>query len=145
MGSVRIDPFKGFESVARRINSVMSDLEKGMTIESGGFNPRLDIIDTDKNIYINAEMAGIKKDDIVISVNEDNILTIKGKKVKAHINDDMTIVRTERAYGDFNRSFALPDNADTDNMNAKFENGILELTIAKNEPEKPKEIKINID
>ena len=145
MTLVRFNPMRGFEKAQRRMNSFINDLEKGVSFEMGGFNPRVDITEDDKHMYVHAEMPGIPKENVNISVNEDLMLTIKGEKSKDELKESQSYVRTERAYGNFSRSFVLPENVDTENIKAKFENGVLELTLPKIEPPKPKEIEVNID
>jgi HSP20 family protein len=145
MTLVRFNPMRGLEKAQRRFNSFMDDMEKGVSFEMGGFNPRVDITEDDKNLYVHAEMPGIPKDNVKISVNDDMMLTIKGSKNKEELKEEQSYVRAERAYGEFSRSFVLPENIDIDNINAKYENGVLELTLPKVEPPKPKEVEVKID
>jgi HSP20 family protein len=145
MTLVRFNPMRGLEKAQRRFNSFIDDMEKGVSFEMGGFNPRVDITEDDKNLYVHAEMPGIPKDNVKISVNDDMLLTIKGKKKKEELKEEQSYVRAERAYGEFSRSFVLPENIDVDNINAKYDNGVLELTLPKVEPPKPKEVEVKID
>jgi len=145
MTLVRFNPMRGLEKAQRRFNSFMDDMEKGVSFEMGGFNPRVDITEDDKNLYVHAEMPGIPKDNVKISVNDDMLLTIKGTKQKDELKEEQSYVRAERAYGEFSRSFVLPENIDVDNINAKYEHGVLELTLPKVEPPKPKEVEVKID
>jgi HSP20 family protein len=85
----------------------------------------------------------MSKEDVKITINEENMLIIKGEK-KSSIGVSSTSHRTERIFGSFERTFVLPENIATDNVQAKFENGLLELTIAKVEPPKPKEMVVTI-
>ncbi len=146
MGVLRFDPFRGFDSVTRRMNEVMKDVEKGFSIETGEFNPRVDIIDGERELIINAELAGMRREDVKISINDDKILTLKGNKSRNNNDDDkLHFIRTERSFGGFLRSFVLPDGADIEKVSAKFDSGVLSISIAKKEPEMPKEYSINID
>jgi HSP20 family protein len=145
MTLVSFNPMRGLEKAQRRFNSFIDDMEKGVSFEMGGFNPRVDITEDDKNLYVHAEMPGIPKDNVKISVNDDMMLTIKGSKNKEELKEEQSYVRAERAYGEFSRSFVLPENIDIDNINAKYENGVLELTLPKVEPPKPKEVEVKID
>ena len=148
MGLVRFDPFRGFESVAKKMSSLVSEAEKGMSVEFGSFAPRVDIIEDDKHLFVQAELPGILKEDVKVTVNEENILNIKGeKKPEAKPEGgycESCYVRVERNYGSFMRSFMLPENINADSISAKFENGVLNITLEKKEPEKPKEIKVDI-
>jgi len=145
MTLVRFNPMRGLEKAQRRFNSFIDDMEKGVSFEMGGFNPRVDITEDEKNLYVHAEMPGIPKDNVKISVNDDMLLTIKGTKDKGELKEEQSYVRAERAYGEFSRSFVLPENIGLENINAKYENGVLELTLPKVEPPKPKEVEVKID
>ena len=144
MTLVKFDPYRGFESLTRRMNKVMNEFEKGFSLETGGFNPRIDITEDENKIYVNAEVAGIAKEDVSINVNEERMLTIKGEKKREEIDKDLTFIRNERSFGNFSRSFMLPESADIENIDAKFNSGLLEVVVPKIEPEKPKEINVEI-
>jgi HSP20 family protein len=146
MAIVRFDPFRGLSGITRRFGDFFDDFEKGINIEYGGFSPKVDISEDEKNIFINVELPGIRKEDVKVTVNDDNVLTIKGtKKREETVEDkegDRSFVRVERAFGEFTRSFVLPDNVKSDSIDAKYENGVLNLSLEKVEPKKPKEIEI---
>lgn len=147
MGMIRINPMWELNNMTREMNKFMKNIsapENKPRIEIGDFKPRIDVLEDDKAIYFEAELAGLNKDNIKISVNDENILSIKGEK-KFENNDKLNFIRTERAFGNFLRTFQLPDNIDTENINANFENGVLILTLPKMKPVKPeeKEVKIN--
>ena len=145
MGVIRIDPFRGFDSLSRKMNQVMNDFEKGFTVESGGFNPRIDMQDEEESIIVYVELPGMKKEDVNISISEDRLLTLKGVKIRIEDDDkDMNFIRRERVFGEFTRTFALPDDTNIDEVSANFKNGILKIEIGKLEPRKPKEINIEI-
>eukprot|EP01156_Anaeramoeba_ignava_P014560 Anaeramoba_ignava/a609580_14.p2 GENE.a609580_14~~a609580_14.p2 ORF type:complete len:154 (+),score=22.59 a609580_14:497-958(+) len=148
MGLVRLDPFRGFDNVAKKMNNLLNDAEKGFSIEYGSFAPRVDILEDDKHLFVQAELPGVKKEDVKVTVNEENVLYIKGEKKNADVDNkedkEKYFVRVERNYGSFVRSFMLPDNILADSIKAKFENGVLDITLEKKEPEKPKEINVEI-
>ena len=152
MSYIKFDPFRGMEQVARRMNQVFSDLEKGVSVEYSSFSPRIDIAEDEKNLFVYVELPGLKKEDVKITISDDRILFIKGEKKREYepekdgeVNTDArTYIRAERAYGEFNRSFALPENINSDNVNASFNNGVLTISLLKIEPVKPKEIEIQI-
>ena len=140
----RFDPARGFEHAAKKMNEFFNDFDKGFSVEFGGYAPRVDITEDEKMLYLHVELAGVKKEDVKLSVNDENVLIIKGEKRKPE-NQDRSHVRAERNYGPFSRSFNLPDNVNKESINAKFENGVLEITLEKKEPEKPKEYQVNIN
>ncbi len=147
MGIIRFDPFRGFESLARRMNDFLDDFEKGLTIGTTEFTPRVDISEDEKSIVVTVEIPGISKEDVKVTINDDNVLVIKGEKKREHKTEDKerNYIRLERSFGSFQRSFMLPDNVKKDNVTAKFENGVLTISLEKVEPEPPKQIEISIN
>lgn len=144
MTLVKLNPIKGFENMSRRFGEFWDDFETGFSFEMGGFSPRVDITEDEKNLYVHAEIPGMDKEGVKISVNEERLLTLKGEKKKEEKAEGKNFVRTERVYGEFSRSFMLPENLDIEKISAKIDNGVLELSIPKVEPPKPKEIEVNI-
>ena len=148
MALVRFDPFRGFESLSKRMGDFFGEADKGFNIEFGAFAPRVDISEDEKHLFVHAELPGIKKEDVKVTINDDNVLIIKGEKKREEKvedkDDSKTYIRVERNYGSFSRSFMLPDNVRTDSIEAKYENGILSLSLEKVEPAKPKEVHVEI-
>ncbi|GAB1430656.1 Hsp20/alpha crystallin family protein [Ignavibacteria bacterium] len=145
MTLVKFEPFRGFESLSRRMNEMFGELEKGVRFEIGDFSPRVDIAEDEKNVYLHAELPGIERENVKISISEDRVLMLKGEKRREEKVENKNYVRVERNYGSFTRSFALPDNINVEKVDAKFENGVLNMTLPKNEPTKPKEVSISIN
>jgi len=144
MALVRFDPFRGFESLTKKMNDFVGDFDKGFNVEFGSFAPRIDIAEDEKNIYFHAELAGIRKEDVKVSITDNNILMIKGEKKREEKVEDKSFIRVERNYGSFSRSFELPDNVKSDSISAKYDNGVLNITLEKVEPQKPKEVEVEI-
>lgn len=148
MATVRFDPFKGFESITKKMGAIYDDIEKGVRLEIGSFSPRVDILEDEKTLIFQAELPGIVKEDVKVTINQDKVLVIKGDKKRDEIAeenaDSKCFLKCERNYGAFARSFMLPDNVKDDSIKAKFENGILEIILEKAEPEKPKEVNVDI-
>ncbi len=146
MAIMRFDPVKGFETISKRMNEFVNEFEKGISFEYGGFAPRIDILEDEKYLYVQAELAGLKKEDVKVKINDEGVLCISGEKKRDNTccNESTNVIRVERAYGAFNRSFMLPENINKDSIKAKFENGILEVSLEKKEPEKPKEVQVEI-
>lgn len=144
MTLMRFDPIRSFESLGRRMSTLANEVEKGLTVETGGFNPRIDIMEEENSILVFAEIPGMEKSEIKISLNEDRMLTLKGDKKHDKSQEGKSFIRNERAFGNFTRSFVLPDNIDPEGISANFKNGVLEINIPKKEPQKPKEYEVNI-
>jgi len=144
MTLVRFEPYRSFERLGRKMNTFMDDFEKGFSFEMGGFSPRVDITEDDNNLFVHAELPGLSKDQVKVSVNEERLMTISGDKKKQEKEEGKNYIRNERNFGSFTRSFSLPEYIDVENINAKFENGVLELSLKKIEPPKPKEVEVRI-
>ena len=144
MTYLRFDPFKKFDSMTRKMNEYASEFEKGFTVESGAFNPKADISESSKEVVIYIELPGMCKTDVKISINEDRMLTVSGDKNKNDNTDNKRYIRSERSYGEFSRSFMLAENVGLEDIDAKFDEGVLVLKLAKIEPPKPKVIDVEI-
>ena len=112
--------------------------------EEGKWRPKVDVFENDGSYVLKADLPGMKKEDIKIDVN-DGILTITGEKKFEEKTEKDNYVRVERSYGSFTRSFTLTDNVDTENIAAAYKDGVLEITLAKKEEAKPKEIKVEVN
>ncbi len=104
----------------------------------------VDIIDEEDHVLVIAEMPGIKKEDIDMTISGD-IITISGEKKHNEMIKLKKYYRIERSYGSFSRSFHLPFDLDADKTKARLENGILEIRIPRTENAKKKEKKIPIE
>jgi HSP20 family protein len=114
---------------------------------SGGsaysFVPRVDIIEEDKAFEVHVAVPGMSKDDFKIDLN-DNYLTISGERKFNREKKEDNFYSIETQYGTFSRSFSLPENVDANKISAKYVNGILEVTIPKDEKKTLKTtIKVN--
>lgn len=105
--------------------------------------PKVDIIDHDKEIEVQAALPGVKKEDLDISIHN-QLLTIKAsqKSEKEEKKDEGRYFRREIMRGAFQRTVSLPDSVDSDNVSANFNDGILKVTIPKSEKSKCKNIEI---
>ncbi|MDD4052264.1 MAG: Hsp20/alpha crystallin family protein [candidate division Zixibacteria bacterium] len=104
---------------------------------------RMDIVETPEAFKISAELPGMEKDAIKVTVHDDT-LTISGERNQAEATD-RNVVWGERHWGSFSRSFRLPDTVDKSSVSADFKNGVLEVTVTKKEEQKPQEIEVKIN
>ena len=107
------------------------------------WSPRVDVHETDKEIYLDIEVPGIDKKDIHVEV-KDNTLKISGERKSERKSEDSQSCRIERHYGKFERSFGLPETVKTDKIAAAYKDGVLTLTLPKSEKAVPKEIQISV-
>lgn len=144
MTMISINPAKAMEELSKKAGAIFGDFEKGVNFEYGSFKPRVDITEDKDNIYIYSDIPGLSKEEIKVFIDEDNKLHLKGDKKKDKKNENQVFLRTERIFGDFERTILLPDAIKKEEISAKYENGVLALTIQKVEPPLPKEIEIQI-
>eukprot|EP01147_Barroeca_monosierra_P010609 gene10609-2731_t len=102
-----------------------------------------DIVEKKDAHVFTMDTPGMKKEDVNIEV-ENNILTVSGERKSSHEQKDDKVHRVERHYGQFKRSFALPDDTDPSKIKAKFDNGTLCIEVPKSEQKKPKTTRIPI-
>jgi HSP20 family protein len=110
---------------------------------SYSFVPKVDILENDTAYEINVAVPGLNKEDFKIDLN-DNFLTISGERKFSKEKKENNLHVVETQYGNFSRSFSIPENVDTSKINAKYTNGILEITVPKDEKKTLKAtIKVN--
>lgn len=116
------------------------------TLQRSGMNnfvPKVDVLENDKAFELHVEVPGMNKDDFNIEVN-DNYLTVSGERKFTNEKNEKNFHSIETRYGSFSRSFALPENVNADKIAARYNNGILELTVPKDEKKALKTtIKVN--
>lgn len=107
------------------------------------FVPKVDILENEKAFEIHFAVPGLAKEDFKIELN-DNYLTVSGERKLSTEKKEQNFHSIETQYGSFSRSFNLPENVDATKINAKYNNGILELNIPKDEKKALKQtIKVN--
>ena len=109
-----------------------------------GWVPAMDIVENDDAFLALADLPGLTKDDIEISV-EDGMLSISGERKSAHTSDEESkgFKRLERAWGTFRRSFSLPQGVDLEKVSASFTDGVLTVTLPKTEIVKARKVDIH--
>jgi len=103
--------------------------------------PKVDVIDKDNEVIVKAELPGVEKHDIDVTMN-DRTLTIKGSTHSEHKEEKEDYYHSEMSNSSFYRTMSLPCKVDVNDYKAKFKNGVLELTLTKTENAKKKSIKI---
>jgi len=96
----------------------------------GDWNPRVDISEADDHYEIQADIPGVAKDDLKVTV-DNGVVTIQGERTQEKEEDTKRLHRVERFYGSFTRSFTLPDDADASGLKAAAKDGQLTVTIPK--------------
>ena len=145
----RWNPISEFADLFDRYNRSLGlptspgDVENRDLFSRTDWVPAVDVRETAETFQIDAELPGMSKDDISVTV-ENGVLNIEGERKKADEKTEGRQHRVERVYGKFVRRFTLPDNVDEESAKAEFKNGILTLTLNKAEPARPKAIKVDV-
>jgi len=115
--------------------------EFGISFFGNNSYPKVDVIDHDSKLEIQAEIPGLSKDDVSVDL-EQNVLSIVGSNRNSKSDVPVKYIRKELKRSNFKRSFKLNDNFNLSKIKAEFENGLLCISIPKKTPDKPKKIKI---
>jgi HSP20 family protein len=107
-----------------------------------GKSPRVDVIDRDKEVVVHAELPGVEKKDVEVTMS-DSTVTIKGTNVKRSEEKKGEYYRSEISHGTFLRTVTLPAEVDGSKAKAEFKDGILELRVPKSEAPKGKKVTVN--
>lgn len=128
------------EDMFRR--SFFPSLWGGAPTEQGmGWEPAVDVYEEDHKYVVKAELPGVNKDDIDVSVSGDT-LTIKGERKDEREEKEENYYLSERSYGNFVRSMKLPSTVDADNIEASFDDGVLEVKLPRSNKEEAKKVKV---
>ena len=121
--------------------SRLFDDSRERQLAGGAWSPAVEVAENDQGYAITVELAGCSKDDVVVDCH-DSVLSIRGEKKSEREEKDEHRHFVERRYGSFSRSFRLPDDAETDRVEASFKDGVLTIEVPRAEEKKPKVIKI---
>jgi len=136
---------KRFEDFSRRPFSLLPSWWPRLRLpEIEEAPPSMDIFTEGDDVVVKAELPGMKKEDIDVSLTKDTI-SISGEKKKEEKVEKKDYYSLERSYGSFKRSFSLPSEVQTEKASAKFKDGVLEIRIPKTEEAKKKEKKVMIE
>jgi len=105
------------------------------------FRPAVDIYERGDDVHIDVELAGIKPEEIKVNV-EGDVLTISGERKREEVAKKEGYQRVERTYGTFTRAFSLGQDVDPESVDAKFDNGVLKLSLHKRAASKRREIAV---
>jgi HSP20 family protein len=143
------DPMRDMEEIQNRLASLFGrrlplrkeGAEEGFTLTE--WSPPVDIAEDEKEYTIKAELPGVNKEDVKVTV-EGGVLSITGERKAEKEEKDKKYHRIERNYGTFVRSFTLPEGAASEKVSAEFKDGVLKVHLPKDETAKPKSIEVKI-
>jgi len=138
------EPFRDMLNLRADMDRFYKSFFGGLPDEQEGFwAPVVDIVEDKDNYIVKAEIPGMKKEDIKVTVR-DNILAISGERSSETGEKDKTYHRIERSYGKFSRTIALPSAVDQSKIKAAYKDGVLHITLPKPESVKPKHVDVEI-
>ena len=130
------------DEIDRLFEAPLAELARGSNLFSGWI-PALDVFEDKDNFVVKAELPGMKKEDITVSLH-DGSLSISGERKSEDKYEDAEVYRSERFFGRFQRSVSLPTPVAADKIKAQYKDGILSVILPKTEEAKPKKIDVNV-
>lgn len=138
------EPFRDLVSLRDDMDRLFESFFGKFPADREGFwSPAIDIEENNGNIIVKAELPGMKKDDVKVTVR-DNMLTVSGERKHEKETKDKTFHRIERSYGKFSRTITLPSEVEADKVKASYKDGVLNITLPKPETAKPKQIDVEV-
>ena len=126
-----------------RLFTSLFDTPTGLTPPARRFAPATDIVETETEYILRADVPGVAEEDLSVTLDGD-VLTISGERRSQSEQRQGGYVRYERSTGSFRRSVRLPEGVDADAIQASFDRGVLEVTVPKPERVTPRSIAINV-
>jgi HSP20 family protein len=130
------------DEIDRLFDAPLSELARTSNLLSG-WTPALDVYEQKDSFVIKAELPGMKKEDITVSLH-DGSLSISGERKNETKHEEAEVYRAERFFGRFQRTVTLPAPVAPDKVKAQYKDGILTVTLPKTEEAKPKQIDVSV-
>jgi HSP20 family protein len=130
------------DEIDRLFESPLNELTRTSNLLSG-WTPALDVFEDKDNFIVKAELPGMKKEEIEVSLH-DGSLSISGERKSETKHEEAEVYRAERFFGRFQRTVTLPAPVAADKVKAQYKDGVLTVTLAKTEQAKPKQIDVSI-
>lgn len=143
-----LDPFRGWNPF-RMMDAMLSwdpfrEIAGPWSRQTEMFLPRFDVKETKDGFFFRADIPGVKERDLEISL-VGNTLTVSGKREDEHNEESDQYHASERSYGQFTRSFSLPESADLENIEADIKEGVLKIHLPKRPEVQPRKIAVSSD
>ncbi|MEX0587805.1 MAG: Hsp20/alpha crystallin family protein [Cyanobium sp.] len=138
MALIKWEPLRDIEDIFERYSRSLgapffrpSEISRSSQfLGNGEWIPRVDISESEAGFHIKAEVPGVRKDDVKVTL-DNGVLTLQGERRQEDEEQGVRFHRVERSYGNFIRSFTLPTNVDAQQLKAHFHDGLLEVNIPK--------------
>ncbi len=138
------DFMKEFQQFREQLNELLKNVTSGdVHLASDVMYPAVDVVEYDQHYLYVVELPGVNKKDVKLMI-KDNSLVLEGERKEPAMGDNVQKIRGEIAYGKFQRTLPLPENADLDKIQAEYKNGVLVVHIDKKEETKPRFINIKV-
>lgn len=143
MALVRWDPIRELDSLQGDMNRLFDRFFEGRAPNSASrrWIPAMDLVETEDHLVLRGDLPGMTEDDVDIEI-KDGVLTVSGERKTDHEEKGEGYHRVERSFGSFSRSLSLPQGVDPGKVEAKFDNGVLEVRIPKPAEAKPTRVEI---
>ena len=139
-----LSPWAPLRDLEGQFNRLFGELARDYDLFDRGWAPAVDLKENEQEYTLEADLPGMKKDEIEITVM-DNAITLKGERKHETETKEKDYHRVERRYGSFERTFEIPGGFDADKIAARFDNGVLKVTLPKREEAKPKQIDVKVN
>ncbi|MGC9221905.1 MAG: Hsp20/alpha crystallin family protein [Solirubrobacteraceae bacterium] len=149
MALIRWEPATELNTIQSEMNRLFNSLFESPVRASGSdgsqrrWIPAMDLVETDDHYVLRADLPGVSESDVKIELESD-VLTISGERHSEHTAEQGGYLRIERSYGSFSRSLTLPEGVNPEAVSAKFDRGVLEVSIPKPEQIKPRKVTISV-
>ncbi len=139
----RRTPNRTLRNLQREVDSLFDRFfnRTGDDDSSAVWAPQTDLVETDEDFQLRLDVPGMSKEDIDINL-QNGTLTISGERTSERTDEGEDYVRVERAFGNFHRTFTLPDAVDHENIEATYEDGVLSINVPKTEESTRRQIEI---
>jgi HSP20 family protein len=144
MNIIRHDPFRELRGLQDEMTRLFAGMSPSGREDSafGAWQPNVDIFEDKDKLVLEAELPGMNREDFDLTV-ENNVITLTGERKFEKRTDGENYHRVERSYGNFSRSFTLPQTVDTEGVKADFKDGILTVSLPKREETKARKIDVS--
>lgn len=147
MAIVRYNPFRDLRAMQEQMNHLLDmawSRDTGEELREGVWHPPVDIFETEDAVIIKAELPGIEQKDIEVKI-EDGTLVLRGERKHDEEIKKENYHRVERYYGQFQRSFSLPNAINQEKVKATCDKGVLTIILPRREEKKPKQINVEVE
>jgi HSP20 family protein len=127
-----------------RLSNLQDELDRLFESPLRAWAPALDVREDKDSFVIRAELPGLKREDIEVSL-QDGALVISGERTVEKVEEGVEVHRQERYYGKFQRALTLPEPVAADKVKADYKDGVLTVTLPKTEEAKPKKIDVSVN